>query len=85
MSAFHVVVEDLQLRLAVDEGVCGEQQILVRLLGVSFLGGLMHINLPVEDPPRPTIEDPFVKLTAGAMRLDMVDPGVVIHMLLACR
>ena len=83
MSTLDVVGKDLQLRLGVDHGVLGQQQVLVGLLGVRLLSVLVHVDLAVENPLRSAGEDAFVELAAAAVRLLVVDPGVVVGVLAA--
>ena len=84
VRAFHVVGEDLQLRLGVDGRVVGQQQRLVGLLGVGLLGVLADEDLAVEDAAGLAVEDALVQLVAGAVRLGVVDDRVVVDEL-PCR
>ena len=81
MRALDVVGEDLELRLGVDGRVVGQQQRLVRLLGVGLLGVLADEDLAVEDAVALAVEDALVQLVAGAVRLRVVDDGVVVDVL----
>src|SRR5262249_16444687 len=60
VGAFHVVGEDLELRLAVHLDAVGQKQVLVRLGGVRFLRVAAADHPPVEDaaggPVGPTLE-----------------------------
>src|SRR5262249_3112329 len=85
VRAFHVVGENLQLRLGVDGGVIGQQQRLVGLLGIGFLGVLANENLAVENALTVAVENALVQLVAGAVRLGVVDDRVVIDVLAAGR
>ena len=49
VRALHVVGEDLELRLGVDQGVARQQQVLVRLLRVGLLRVRPDDDLAVED------------------------------------
>ena len=52
VPALHVVGEDLELRLRVDERLAREEQVLVRLLRVGLLRVGAHEDLAVEDAAR---------------------------------
>ncbi len=85
MGTLHVVGVDFQLRFGVNDGIVGQQQRLVGLLGVGLLGVGVNVNLAVEDAAGPAVEDALVQLVAGAIRLGMVDARVVIDQLVAAR
>ena len=78
VRALHVVGEDLELRLRVDLRIVGEQQRLVRLLGVGLLRVGPHDDLAVEDGAGVPAQDPFVQLVAAAVRLGVVDRRVIV-------
>ena len=52
VSTLHIVRVDFQLRLGVDLGVVGEQQVAVGLLGVSLLRVFVDDDPSVEDAVR---------------------------------
>src|SRR5262249_22443077 len=81
VSALDVIGKDLQLRLGVDHGILGQEQVLVGLLGVRLLSVLVYVDLAVEPPLRSPGEDALVELAAAAVRLLVVDPGVVVGVL----
>ena len=85
VGTLDVVGENLELRLGVDRRVVGEEQYLVRLLGVGLLGVFADKNLAVEDAVRSAIEDTLVEFMARAIRLGVIDDGEVIEVLLAVR
>src|SRR5438105_2736936 len=78
MRALDVVSEDLQLRLGVDLCILRQEQRLVRLLRVGLLGIGAHDNLAVEDRAGVIREDPLVDLATAAVRLRVIDDGVVV-------
>ncbi len=78
VRTLHVVSENFELRLRVDERSVGEQQRAVRLLGIRLLGVLPDDDLAVEHRPRRPPEDALVDLMARAVRLRMVDRRVVV-------
>ena len=81
MGAFHVVGVDLQLRLGIDLGVVGKQQVAVGLLRVRLLRILVDDDASVEDAVGVAVENAVVELPAAAMRAGVLDEHVVIHML----
>ena len=83
MLALDVVGEDLQRRLRVDQRLLREEQVLVRLHGVGLLRVRPHDDLAVEDPARLSVQDALVELAARAVRLGVVDHGVVVEVLRA--
>ena len=83
MGAADVVGEDFQLRLGVNDGVLGQQQRLVGLLGIGLLGILADEDLAVEDAVSAIAEDALVNLMARTVRLGVIDDGEVIDVLLA--
>ena len=81
MRALDIVGEDLQLRLRIDRRIISQEQSLVCLLGVRFLGVFSDKNLAVENSLRLSVEDRLVQLMACTMRPGMVDQRVVIDQL----
>src|SRR5882724_635216 len=81
--ALDVVGEDLELRLRVDGRIVGQEQHLVRLLGVGLLGVFADKDLAVEDAVSAIAEDALVNLMARTVRLGVIDDGEVIDVLLA--
>ena len=64
-------------------GFARQQQVFVVLDRVGFLGVGAHDDLAVEDADRAAVENALVELMAGAVRLGVVDQGVVIDVLRA--
>ena len=85
MGALHVIGVDLELGLGVDLDVRREQEIVVGLVGVGLLGVGVHENPAVEDAPRSSVEHALVDLVARASALEVIDPGMEVHVLSARR
>ena len=51
VRAFHIVREDLKLRLRIHSRVVRQQECFVRLLGVGLLSILTNENLSIENSP----------------------------------
>ena len=85
MRALHVVGVDLELRLRLDLGVVAEQQVLAGLVGVGLLRVLVDVDVSGEDAGRAVVQDALVELVALAVRLSVLHPGVVVHVLRALR
>src|SRR5262249_45848349 len=83
VRALDIIGVNLQLRLGVDHCIVRQQQRLVGLACVRLLGILVDVNLAVEDAAGPAIKDALVKLMAGAARLGVVDPRVIVNQLIA--
>ena len=83
MRALHVVGKDLELRLGVDRRVVGEQQRPVGLLGVGLLRVLTNDDLAVEHRARLAAENALVDLVARAVRLRVIDGGVIVDQAIA--
>jgi hypothetical protein len=81
VRAGHVVRIDLELGFGVDRGLIAEQDVPVRLVGIDLLGIAIYVDLSVENPFGPVIEDPFVELVGVAVRLQVVHHGMVVHVL----
>src|SRR5262249_30642837 len=81
VRTFYVVSVDLQLRFGVDLGIIAKQKIAIGLLGVSFLGVLVHDDAPMENTARLPVQNAVVELAAVAMRAGMLHEHVVIHVL----
>ena len=62
MRAFHIVGEDLELRLGIDRRLVAEQKRLVRLLRVRFLRVRAHDDLAVEHRPGSAGQNALVDL-----------------------
>ena len=60
VRAAHVVGQNLQFGLGVDDGVVGEHQVLVGLLGVGLLRVLADEDLAVEDRARVAVQNALV-------------------------
>ncbi len=80
-ACIYVVGVDFELGLRVDLGVVREEEVPVRLLGVRFLGVLVHNNPAVEYAPRPPVENAVIELPAVAVRALVLDLHVVVHVL----
>src|SRR3954464_2300013 len=78
VGALHVVGEDLQLRLRVDLRLLGQEQGVVRLLAVGLLRRRVDVHLAVEHAVRRAVEDALVVLAAVAVRLHVLDAGLVV-------
>src|SRR6185503_16811241 len=81
VAALHVVGEDLELRLGVDDRVAREEEILVDLSGVALLRLRAYEHLAVEDGARAPVEHSLVELAARALGRAMIDRGVVVDVL----
>ena len=82
VRALHIVCQNLQLRLGVYAGLVGQQQVLVRLHGVSLLRIMTNKDLAVEDRARFAVKNSFVKLVTRAMRLPVIDDRMRIGVLI---
>ena len=85
MSALHVVSINFQLRLGVDRGVIGEQQILVGLLGIRLVRALMSVDAPGKYTTRMIVEDAVEIFMTDTMRLGVIHHHVMINQLLTAR
>ena len=85
VGAFDIVGKNLQLRFGVDDGVLREDEIAIGLLGVGFLGVLPDENFAVENAVRAVGQDAVIKFVAFAMRLGVIDDGVMIDQLFVAR
>ena len=85
VRALDVVVVDLELRLGVDAGRVGEEEVAVLLVGVGEGARGADDHLAVEGAARAPVEDPLVVLLAPAVRPGVVDERVVVDLLLAAR
>src|SRR2546426_4785667 len=83
MCALHVIGKNLKLRLRVHLGFVRQQQILVSLLRVGQLRAMTHKNFAVEDRPRLAVENAFVKLMTGAVRLPVINHRMRVGVLVA--
>jgi hypothetical protein len=83
VGALHVVGVDLELRPGLGQRARRQQQVRVRLLGVGLLGPLADDDATVEHAARAAIEDRLVQLAAVAVRLRVVEQGVVVDVLRA--
>src|SRR5882672_4878107 len=81
MGALNIVSQNFKLRLCIDASFIRQQEILIRLHGVGFLSIMPNKYLAVKDRARLTVEDTFVQLVTGAMRLSMIDNGMSIGVL----
>ena len=81
MGTFYVVRKNLQLWFGVDGRLIAQQNIVVLLKGIRFLGNLVHNDLSIENPGRTVPENSFVVLVALTIRLCVVHQGVMVHML----
>ena len=83
MGAADVIGPDLQLRLGVDYGVVGKNQVLIGLLGIGLLRVLADDDAAVEDGGRLAVENALVDLMTIGVRLGVVDDGVIVDVLRA--
>ena len=83
VCAFDIVGVDLQLGFGIDGGVLGKEQVLVRLLGIRFLGGLLHEDAAMENALGAPLQNAIVIFMAVAVRLGVFDDHVVIGKLFA--
>src|SRR6185503_17995602 len=81
VRALDVVGIDLELRLAVNRRFFGQHQVLVALSSIGLLSVLSHNNAAVEDRARFVVEYSFVKLSAGAVMLCVIDHRVIVDVL----
>ena len=81
VRAFDVVGEDLQLRLGIDMGLVGNQQIARLLSGVGLLRAFAHQDLAVEHGVRCAADHGLVQLPAAAMCMRVVDAAVHVGQL----
>ena len=82
MRTFHIVGINLELRLAVHTGIGGETHVTVRLVSLCFLRAFIHKYPPAENTYCALVKDVLKQLVAGAMRYNMRDMGVRIHLLI---
>ena len=83
VRAAHVVGADLQFGFGVDDGVVGQDQILVGLLGIGLLRVFADDDLAVEDGVGFAVQNAFIEFVAGAVRLGVVDDRVIVDVLRA--
>ena len=62
-------------------GFVGEEDVLVRLVGLGLLGTILHQHMAVEGTMGTIVEDTFEELPAVAVGKGMVDKDVVVHLL----
>src|SRR5690348_10786452 len=82
MSAFDIVSVNLQLRLGINGGVFGQQQVLVGLFGIGFLGGLLDQNAAMKHTLRAIIQNAIVILMTAAVWLRVFNDHVMVGQLL---
>ena len=85
VAAFHVVCENLQLRLGVYRRLLADEQVVVLLEGVGLLCIEAHEYLAIEHGGGGILRNILIPLVAFAMRFHVVHDGVVIHQLVSCR
>src|SRR5262245_21881057 len=78
MRAFHVIGVNLQLRLGVNGGGVGKEQVLIGLLGIGLLRFLLDQDAAVEDAFGAVIQNAIVILVAVAIRAGMLNEHVMI-------
>ncbi len=76
---------NLQLGFGVDDGLVGENQVLVGLLGIGLLRVFADDDAAVENGGGAAVENAFVEFVARAVRLGVVEHGVVVDVLRAVR
>jgi hypothetical protein len=81
VGAPNVVGVNLQLGLRVHQRLLRKQEVFIGLLGVGFLRIFPHHDLPIEDSVGAAREDSFVEFPAGAVRLRMINKGVIVDVL----
>ena len=81
VAALHVVRVDLELRLGVDLGACGEQQVAARLARVGLLRARPDDDLAVEHAAATLAGDAAIVLVAGRVRGCVIDRRVRIQVL----
>ena len=83
VRAAHVVGEDLELGIGVDQRLRGEQQVAAGLLGVGLLRLRVDVDAAVEDAARALVEHALEQLVARGVGLGVVDPHVKVGELAA--
>src|SRR5271169_1733136 len=81
MCAFHVIGENFQLRFGIRFGLPRQQKIVVDLVGIRLDGTGMDDHLAIEYAMRLSVQNAPVILTAGTRRGEVVNAGMMIHML----
>ena len=81
VRAFHVVGINLQLRLSINRGAVGQQQVFIGLLRVRFIRALVHVNATMKHRTRIVIEDAVKIFVTVAMRLRVIHYHVMINQL----
>ncbi len=82
VRTFDIICVNLQLGLRVHHRGIRQQQRLVALLRIGFLGILGNVNLSVEDSVGLLGKDSLVHLPAVAVRPGVNNSGVVVYMFL---
>src|SRR5712692_10534693 len=83
MRALHVIGKNLKLWFGIHLRFVRQQQVLIRLQRVGLLRAVTHKDFAIEDRPRLAIENAFVELMAGAMRLAVIDHRMRVGVLVA--
>ena len=81
VGTLHVIGINFKLRFGIDLRIVREQEIAVRLLGVSLLRIFVDHDATVENAVRMPIQNSVVKLPAAAVWFHMFNVHVVIEML----
>ena len=81
VGAFNVIGENLELRLGVDRGLITDQNIVVLLKGIRFLGDFIDYDLTVEDAGGVLPVNALIILMALTIGLPMVYQSVVVYVL----
>src|SRR5690348_13954717 len=81
MRALHIIGEDFELRFGIDRRLIRKQQVAIGLLGVGFLGFGADKDLAIENAVGAAIHDPVIVFVTIAIRLVVMDSGMVIDKL----
>jgi hypothetical protein len=73
VAALHIIRINNQLGFGIHPGRIRQQQIIIRLVSLRFLGIRLHPDTSGKISQRRIIQYPFKMLIAGAMRSNMVN------------
>jgi hypothetical protein len=71
MRAGDIIGQDFQLWSRMNEGIFGQQKIVVCLARIGLLSVLLDTNVPSEHPGRFSVKNALVELTASTAGLRM--------------
>ncbi len=77
MAAFDVVRVDFELGFGVHLAAFGQQQVVIRLIGVSTIRAAVYNRLAIPDAARAAMQDAAVFLMRLSWADSMIDPGVI--------